>query len=310
MKRPKIIVIGSLNMDLVVTMERMPQMGETIQGQNIHYISGGKGANQAVGCAKLGADITMIGAVGADLFGQQIMKQLIEYKVTTDKIAQVDSLPTGTATILHTANDNSIIIVSGANSACSVEMLTPYEAEIKQADILLLQLEIPLPTVLHALRIARAHGVKTVLNPAPAQALSPDLLRLVDILTPNETEFALLSGQTYSSEAELRQGLLLWQKAYQHKVIITRGELGCSYIDPASNELRTIPTASVPVVDTTGAGDAFNAALCYGISIGQSLEQAIPFALTAATLSVTKFGAQNGMPTYEEVINFRKCEQL
>src|SRR5665647_1804140 len=118
MKRPKIIVIGSLNMDLVVTMERMPQMGETIQGQNIHYISGGKGANQAVGCAKLGADITMIGAVGADLFGQQIRKQLIEYKVTTDKIAQVDSLPTGTATILHTTNDNSIIIVSGANSAC------------------------------------------------------------------------------------------------------------------------------------------------------------------------------------------------
>lgn len=303
MNAPKIIIIGSLNMDLVVTLQRIPQIGETIQGQNIHYIPGGKGANQAVGCARLGADVIMIGAVGTDLFGRQILKQLLEYGVATDKIAQIDQLPTGTATILHLANDNSIIIVSGANSACSVEMVTQYEAEIKQADILLLQLEIPLPAVQQALSIARAHGVKTVLNPAPAQALSQELLSLVDILTPNETEFALLSGQIYASEEELAQGLRLWQKKYQHTVILTRGELGCSYIDLISNELRSIPTVSVPVVDTTGAGDAFNAALCYGISTGQPLEQAITFALKAATLSVTKFGAQNGMPTYEEMVS-------
>lgn len=303
MKRPKIVVIGSLNMDLVVTMERMPEMGETIQGQNIHYVSGGKGANQAVGCAKLGADITLIGAVGTDLFGQQIIEQLIEYGVTTDNIAQLDKLPTGTATILHVANDNSIIIVSGANSATSIEMVNHYEAEIKQADILLLQLEIPMETVHHALTIARANGVKTVLNPAPAQALTQELLSLVDIITPNETEFALLSGQTYSSEAELAHGLELWQAEYQHTVIITRGELGCSFIDPISKKLRTIPTAKVAVVDTTGAGDCFNAALCYGITTGLTLELAVTFALKAATLSVTKFGAQNGMPTYDEVMN-------
>jgi ribokinase len=304
MKRPKIMIIGSLNMDLVVTMERMPQIGETIQGQNIHYISGGKGANQAVGCAKLGANITMVGAVGTDLFGHQIINQLNEYKVTTDKIAQIDSLPTGTATILHTSKDNSIVIVPGANSACTVEMASQYETDIGQSDLLLLQLEIPLPTVQHALTIARSYGVKTVLNPAPAQALSPELLNLVDIITPNETEFALLSGQAYSSEEELANGLRLWQKTYHNTVIVTRGEQGCSYIDPTIDEFRTIPTASVHVVDTTGAGDAFNAALCYGISTGQSLEQAISFALKAATLSVTQFGAQNGMPTYAEVMSF------
>jgi ribokinase len=303
MKRPKIVVVGSLNMDLVVTMERMPKSGETIQGQQIHYIPGGKGANQAIGCSRLEAEVTMIGAVGTDLFGQQILSQLNEYHVSTERIAQINGIPTGTATILHTKKDNSIIIVSGANSKCSLEMVSLYEHEISHSDVLLVQLEIPIEAVRHALTIARSHGVITVLNPAPAQLLTRDFLSLVDYITPNETEFELLSGKVYSSEEDLAIGMQQWQKTYEQTVILTRGEHGCSYLNPINGELCTIPAILVQVVDTTGAGDAFNAALCYGISTGLSLEQTIQFAVKAASLSVTKFGAQSGMPTYIEVTN-------
>ncbi len=302
-KRPNIVVIGSLNMDLVVTMERMPKVGETVHGQSIHYISGGKGANQSVGCAKLGADVTMIGAVGDDLFGQQIITQLGNYGVPADRIARIKGVPTGTATILHTQQDNCIIVVPGANGECSMEMISAYEEEIRQADVLLVQLEIPLSTVHHALALARSHGITTVLNPAPAQVLPTEFLSLVDILTPNETEFELLSGNTYSSEAELEKGMMEWQKTYGNTVVVTRGEYGSSYLDPIHVKLRTIPAISVHVVDTTGAGDCFNAALCYGISSGWTLEQAVAFAGKAASLSVTKFGAQDGLPTLMEVTN-------
>jgi ribokinase len=299
--KPNIMIIGSLNMDLVVTTERMPKNGETVQGRSIHYISGGKGANQAVGCAKLGAHVTMVGAVGDDVFGQQIINQLDAYGVATEHIARIKNKSTGTATIIHTLEDNCIVVVSGANGECNKEMVSAYEAYIQKADVLLLQLEIPLSAVHHALKIARSHGVRTVLNPAPAHVLSQDLLSLVDILTPNESEFESISGKTYSSEEELEEGMQNWQNTYGCTLVITRGQKGCSYLDPLNGKLKTIPIIAVHVIDTTGAGDAFNAALCYRISLGWSLEHAIKFAVKAASLSVTKFGAQEGMPTLEEV---------
>lgn len=299
MNQPNIVVIGSLNMDLVVTAERMPRVGETIEGSNIHYIPGGKGANQAVGCARLGADVTMIGSVGTDSFGQQIMSQMNKYGIITDRIAQLEHVPTGTATILHTAQDNCIVIVPGANGRTTEQLVTANSEAIRKADILLLQLEIPISTVLEALRTARAHGVRTILNPAPAKPLSDELLALVDILTPNETEFEALSGRSYASEEELMTGMRAWEAKYKQTLIITRGEKGSSYL--VDGELYTAKAPSVQVVDTTGAGDCFNAALSYSLAAGQNMHEAVSFAIRAASLSVTRFGAQEGMPTFEEV---------
>lgn len=299
MKQPNIVVIGSLNMDLVVTSDRMPRVGETIEGSDIHYIPGGKGANQAIGCSRLGANVTMIGSVGKDGFGEQIIRQMNNNGIVTDRIAQLDGVPTGTATILHTAEDNCIVIVPGANGRTTAELVAANEEMIRQADVLLLQLEVPLPTVLEALRIARAHGIRTVLNPAPAKPLSDELLGLVDILTPNETEFEALSGQAYSTDEELTAGMKDWEARFRQKLIITRGDKGSSYLD--NGELRTIAAPTVRVVDTTGAGDCFNAALCCSLAAGQSMDEAVRFAIHAASLSVTKFGAQDGMPTLAEV---------
>lgn len=300
MNQPKMVVIGSLNMDLVVTADRMPRIGETIEGSNIHYIPGGKGANQAVGCARLGAEVTMIGSVGQDAFGQQILSQLTNYGIVTERIVQLEGIPTGTATILHTAQDNCIVIVPGANGKTTEASVASNREVIQNADIMLVQLEIPMATVLEALRTARSHGVKTVLNPAPAKPLTDELLSLVDILTPNETEFEALSGKSYASEEELLEGMKAWENKYRQTLIITRGEKGSSYIH--NGELQTAAAPSVQVVDTTGAGDCFNAALAYSLAAGGTLNDAVSFAIRAASLSVTKFGAQEGMPTYEEVI--------
>lgn len=297
-----IVVVGSLNMDLVVSSDRMPRVGETILGNNIHYLVGGKGANQAVGCAKLGAKVVMLGAVGEDAFGKQIIETLRTYEVDTTHVLKIEHKPTGTATILHTPDDNCIVVVPGANGQFTAEQLELFKEQIKQADIVLLQLEIPVPTVVKALEIARRNGIKTILNPAPAQTLSKQLLLMVDYLTPNETELEQLTGQLAANEDELEVILRQWEQTYGHKVIVTRGEHGCSFL--SNDKLHHVPSMKVDVVDTTGAGDAFNASLAFGITQGWSMEEAVSFSVKAASLSVTKFGATNGMPSLQEVRDF------
>ncbi|MBP1995629.1 ribokinase [Paenibacillus eucommiae] len=297
--QPNIVVVGSLNMDLVVTTERIPKIGETLQGDHIHYVPGGKGANQAVGCARLGASVSMIGAVGTDMFARQIMQGLSEANVGTSCIEQMQNVPTGIASILHTKEDNCIVVVPGANGHCTAELVTKFEAEISSAKLLMVQLEIPVETVHFALQLARQHGVTTVLNPAPAKRLPEEMWRLADYLTPNETEFEELSGVSCKTDSELEQAMKQWEKKYEHMLIVTRGKNGCSYLD--DSKLCTISTPKVDVVDTTGAGDAFNAALSVGIASGHGLLEAVDFAVKAASLSVTKFGAQSGMPTQQEI---------
>lgn len=299
MIRPNIAVVGSLNMDLVVTAERMPKVGETILGDNIHYIPGGKGANQAVGCARLGAEVGMIGALGDDPFGQEIFHNLTDQGVKTGAIERLKGVSTGIASIVHTPEDNCIIVVSGANDRCTIELVSKYQGEIEGADVLLLQLEIPLDSVYRALVIAEGSGGATILNPAPARELTPEILERVDYLTPNETEFEQLSGCSAKTEDELEQKMLEWENRYRQRVILTRGDKGCSYLH--NQRLQTIPAPKVGVVDTIGAGDAFNAALAFGIGQGWTVERSVRFAVTAASLSVSKFGAQSGMPTLEEV---------
>jgi len=302
MKSPRIVVVGSFNMDLVVSTSRMPLVGETITGQSIHYIPGGKGANQAVGCARLGAVVHMVGAVGDDLFGRQIFGEMEQIGIRMEHVAVVPNVPTGTATILHTQEDNCIVIVPGANGKVTPEHIESSRRIIEQADVLLVQLEIPIESVERALQIARASGVKTVLNPAPAISLPSALIKLADYVTPNETEFALLMRGGKPEEPpleDLSTSMSIWQERYDNMIIVTRGTHGASYCE--GDQLRTVPALKVEAVDTTGAGDCLNAAFGFGIASGWSLEQSLSFAVKAASVSVTRFGAQAGMPSREEV---------
>ncbi|UKS23867.1 ribokinase [Paenibacillus sp. HWE-109] len=301
MKQPHIVVVGSLNMDLVVSMHRMPIMGETIPGSTFHTISGGKGANQAVGCARLGAKVTLIGAVGKDGFGAQILDGLKAEGILTDKIKQVLNVPTGVANVLHTSEDNCIVIVAGANEQCTPEWVDDYEQLIGKADLLLVQLEIPLASVKRAMQIAHASGVPVVLNPAPAQKLSRDILQYADFITPNEIEFDLLSEGLCDRNVDLQQRMILWNKEYNAELIITRGKEGSSFI--RNNSLHTVKAPIVQVVDTTGAGDAFNAGFSVAYASGETMMDSVEFAVKVASTSVTRFGAQAGMPSFEEITN-------
>lgn len=301
MKRPRIAVVGSLNMDLVVTAGRMPAVGETIQGEAIHYIPGGKGANQAVGCARLGAEVQMIGAVGDDPFGETLKAEMARNGVGIDRLETLAGTPTGTATILHTREDNCIVIVPGANGAVTPALVERSAETIRQADVLLVQLEIPLEAVQAALRIAKSAGVRTVLNPAPVRQLPDELLELADYLTPNETEFASLAGSRgdAASPDAWQSSLLEWADRHKPAVILTRGRHGASYV--SGGKPVTIPAPPLSPVDTTGAGDCLNAAFGFGLASGWDIGKALRFAVKAASLSVTKFGAQAGMPIMEEV---------
>lgn len=301
MQTPKITVVGSLNMDLVISLERMPRVGETVHGDTIHYIPGGKGANQAVGCARLGADVTMVGAVGDDLFGKNILEQMKQYGLSHESIFTMENVSTGTASIFHTKDDNSIAIVAGANGELTPAMVAKHRDIIEQGDIVLVQLEISLETVKEALQIAKSAGVKTVLNPAPVQKLPDELIELVDVITPNETEFELLlKTQGFPADCTLEDGILAWEKRYGNKLVITRGEHGVSHIE--GHIIHHVEAPKVNVIDTTGAGDCFNSALCYGLALGWDWNRILTFAVKAASISVTKFGAQAGMPTLDQIV--------
>lgn len=293
--KKRIVVVGSLNMDIIISTNRLPLIGETILGNEVNYLPGGKGANQAVSIARLGGDVTMIGAVGQDEFGKSLVEQMDRNQVNTAFIEQVEDVKTGIADIFHVNHDNCIVVVPGANFTLTPEKITPeMEQLIATADVLLTQLEIPLETVQKVLEIANKHNVKTILNPAPAQTLPAELLQLVDYLTPNETEFALLAEHSFTTNDELTNLMKKWEAAYNQTLIVTLGEQGSAYLK--EGKLVITPAEKVEVVDTTGAGDSFNGALAVGIAEEKSLPETIVFATKVAARAVTKFGAQDGMP--------------
>jgi len=300
MRTPNIVVVGSMNMDLVVSTGRMPLIGETIEGDAIHYIPGGKGANQAVGCARLGAAVTMVGAVGDDLFGEQLVAEARQAGVETGAIERLPGVPTGTATILHLPQDNCIVIVPGANGQVTADMVERSGDVIAAADLLLVQLELPLPAVQRALEIAAAAGVRTVLNPAPAKELPDGLLALAGWVTPNETEFAAMCGETFADDAVLAAAMTRWESAHSgQQLLVTLGSRGAATVEAGRLAIAAAP--QVTPVDTTGAGDCLNAAFCVGLASGWSADAALAYAVRAASLSVTRFGAQAGMPTLAEM---------
>lgn len=294
----KIVVVGSINMDLVVSTQRMPKIGETLMGQSMNYFPGGKGANQAVAAARLGAKVSMIGSVGKDSFGEDLIQKLNSENINTCCIKKED-ISTGVATIVKTSQDNSIIVVPGANELCDKELVSNFRQIIKEADVLVTQFEIPTQTIKLALSIAKEYNVQTIVNPAPAKEIDKEIIENADFITPNETEFEVITGKNLSDFETLENEMIKWQSENKARLIVTRGSYGVSYIE--NGKVETIPCLEVEVVDTTGAGDTFNGVFACCIAEKIEISEAVKFSSLAATISVTKFGAQSGMPTILEI---------
>lgn len=302
MNKPRVVVIGSLNMDIVVETERYPQVGETLLGDKIRFIPGGKGANQAVAASRLGADTAMIGAVGDDAFGQELLSALRSDGVDVSGVNCISDMTTGVASIYVAEGDNSIIVVPGANFQVTPEDIDKHEDKLKQADIVLLQLEIPVETVVYAARKAKELGKTVVLNPAPAQPLPEDIFNHIDYITPNRSELGRYTGMDTEGE-ELEQAMRRLKEMGARHVVTTLGASGSAYLNE-EGDMRTIEGYRVSSVDSTGAGDCYNAGLAVAITKGQSLKEAVDYAGLVSALAVTKFGAQAGMPTEAEVFHF------
>lgn len=286
----EIVVIGSSSMDLVVTSAIRPGAGETVLGESFETVPGGKGANQAVAAARLGANVTMIGCVGDDYYGEVILANFKENHVNVTNVKPVTGVRSGTAHIILAEGDNSIVFVKGANDYITPEYVKSVINEIKKAKIVLIQQEIPEETVEYVSEICEEYNIPLLLNPAPARPLSQDVINRATYITPNEHEATVLFNNL-SINAAL--------KKYPNKVFITEGKQGARYYDGEKEIL--VPSYTVEAVDTTGAGDTFNAALAVALGEGKSIKESLQFANRAASLSVTKFGAQGGMPTREEV---------
>lgn len=300
MSSPKITVVGSINMDLVTETSIIPDQGMTILGDKFSTMPGGKGANQAIAAARLGAEVRMIGCVGDDSFGKTVMENLKNEGILVDSVEPVTDYFTGIANIMIYEQDNRIIVVPGANYRLTPEMIETHKADIAISDVVLIQLEIPYKTVEATVDLAHQYGVKIVLNPAPARKLPETLLNKINYLTPNEYELAEMLGVEGKTSIQK-----LMQQAGSH-YIVTNGKNGVYYLE--NQDPVHVPGYDVSAVDTTGAGDTFNGAFAVAISAGWSLKQACKFANAAGALSVTKFGAQTGMPTLPEVKQFLNDE--
>jgi len=293
-------VVGSLNMDMVTRVDRFPAPGETIRGESFRIFPGGKGANQAVALARLGAKVEMVGAIGGDMLGSGYRDILRAEGVGTAALAVVEGTATGTASIeVAAAGQNHIIIVGGANDTVTASFVERSRAAIENAGILLLQLEVPLEANIAAARIARDAGVPVMLDPAPARKLPAELLSLVTYLTPNETEAAILSGADTSTEAGIREAARVLAEIGVERVVMKAGKRGAYII--ANGGIKRFPPFDVKVVDTVAAGDSFNAGLAYALGAGKPLEEALRWANAVGSLSTTKEGAQSAMPTLAEV---------
>jgi len=301
-----IVVFGSLNMDLVSRLPRLPVPGETLRGSDFFTSLGGKGANQAAACAGLGAITRMVGRVGEDGFGSSLRAGLENLGVDVTGVITAPG-SSGLAVILvDERGENTIVIIPGANEKVGELDLKRLDSALVEADTLLMQLEIPLEAVTVAARKARAYGVRVILDPAPVYSLPPELYTLTDLLTPNETECAALVGFPVHniSSAESAAGILLKRGVKQ--VIIKMGERGAFFHDGKFSEL--VSAFSVDTVDTTAAGDAFNGALAVALEKNMELREAVRFANAAGAISTTRRGAQHSMPTMAEVDEFLKSQ--
>lgn len=286
----RIVVIGSASMDLVVTSAKRPGAGETVLGDSFKTVPGGKGANQAVAAARLGAEVTMVGCVGDDSFGETILSNLQSNGVITNHVEPVTGMESGTAHIILAEGDNSIVVVKAANDRITPEYVDQAEEVIQAADIVLIQQEIPEETVVHVSALCAKFQVPLMLNPAPARPVPNVVIERAAYITPNEHEAAILFKDEPLGDVLRR---------YPNKLIVTEGKKGVRYFDGVQEVV--VPGYKVEAVDTTGAGDTFNGAFAVALAEGMSLTDSLKFANRAASLSVMKFGAQGGMPSRLEV---------
>lgn len=301
----KILVIGSLNVDMVVNVDHAPVVGETVLSDRLTLVPGGKGANQACAAGRLGAGVSMLGAVGNDSYADMELESLDSAGVDVSHIIRKDGESTGLAMItVNAQGDNSIVVVAGANGSLSPEDIDRNLELLKAADILILQLEIPLDTVLHAAKAAKTLGKKVILDPAPVPVAFPEeLYAYVDIIKPNETELSRLTGLDCTGD-NIQEGARLLREKGVKEVLVTLGEKGV-YIDSDVCGKHAIPAYKVEAVDTTAAGDTFTAALAMMLAQGKNVSEAARFANLASAIVVTRTGAQSSIPTLEEMLQYR-----
>ena len=298
LRKGKILVVGSTNTDMVVRTEHLPRPGETVLGGTFLMNPGGKGANQAVAAARLGADVIFVCKTGNDMFGITTRQQLAQEGIDTRFVFIDDHNPSGVALIsVDSRAENTIVVASGANAN-----LLPLDVALYDCDIVLMQLETPMTTIEYVAAEAAKRGKRTVLNPAPGAALSPQLLKSLYLITPNETEAEIITGiRIHNAETEAEAARSIRAMGVQN-VIITLGSRGAYICNDRFDE--AVPAQKVRAVDTTAAGDVFNGALVVALSEGKSLEEAVRFASRASAISVTRMGAQSSIPYRSEVDRF------
>lgn len=298
--KPHIVVLGSCNTDMVVKANRLPVPGETVLGGTFYMNPGGKGANQAIAASRLGADVTFISKIGYDLFGLQALEIYKSEKINTEFIFTDQKSPSGVALIsVDSFGENSIIVAPGASRSLSPEDIDQAEEKIKEADILLMQLEVPISTAEYAAAMAFKYGKKVILNPAPASTLSDSFLKYVHTILPNRVEAEMLSGiKVTNLESAHRAATAIGEKGIEN-VVVTLGKDG-AYVKE-KDTYTMIPAKEVETVDTTGAGDVFCGAFSVYLAEGHSLTESVEFANAAAALAVTRIGAQSAIPYKREI---------
>ncbi len=299
--RKRILIVGSLNMDIVVDMKQMPKTGETVMGKHLSYIPGGKGANQACAAGRLGGSVTMLGCVGKDSFGTRQIQELTDCHVCMEYVGVREEESTGTAVIyVDGTGANSIVVIPGANACCDIQYLKEHDELFQNCSYAMFQMEIPKEAVYYGIARAKELGKTTILNPAPApEALPEEIWDKIDFFTPNETELAKLSGLKEMDERSIRRGARKILAKGVKQVLVTMGSKGVLWVNDKTEQI--FPARKVEAVDTTAAGDCFNGAFVTALQQGYSIEDAITFANLASSIVVTRKGAQSSIPERDEV---------
>ncbi|GAB4254400.1 MAG: ribokinase [Acidobacteriota bacterium] len=300
----RVVVVGSSNTDLIVKVDRLPRPGHTVLGREFLEAAGGKGANQAVAAARLGADVVFVAKIGADPYGDRALAGFRSDGICVDWVLRDAEAPSGIALIMvEQGGENLIAVAPGANARLGPEDLRKCSGAFSGAEVVLCQLEIPVETVVEAARQARSAGARFVLNPAPPQPIPEELWNSIDVLTPNEHEAAVLAGMAVADRDSALAAARYFRELGAGAVVVTLGEAGCLVLDEAGWE--EIPAPHVTAVDTTAAGDAFSGALAAALAEGSSLREAARDATRVAALSVTRWGAQRSLPRRDEVEGWR-----